>query len=71
MKFMLGLALVGVAMFGSVFIVRANHFDDQKMACIRASGVGKVIEGSLGVPIGYECMRMHLVMKYRANGEYR
>ncbi|WVS24522.1 hypothetical protein PSPHG_CDS_0041 [Pseudomonas phage Psxphi15] len=57
-------------MFGSMFIVRINHFDDQKMACIRAGGNGKVLHTELGIPAGYECMRMHLVLKFR-NGDYK
>lgn len=70
MKFTIALILFAAAMFGSMFVVRANHFDDQKMACVRAAGRGTVLLGSAGMPIGYECMRMHLVLKYR-NGEYR
>ena len=70
MKFTIGIVLFAVAMFGSLFIVRANHFDDQKMACISAGGSGKVLHGDLGMPIGYECMRMHLVLKFR-NGVYK
>lgn len=70
MKFTIGLVLFAVAMFGSMFTVRANHFDDQKMACIRAGGNGKVLHSELGMPVGYECMRMHLVMKFR-KGEYK
>jgi hypothetical protein len=69
-KFTIGLVLFAVLMFGSMFIVRVNHYDDQKMACIRAGGNGKVLKGSVGIPIGYECQRMHLIMKYR-NGEYK
>lgn len=70
MKFTLGVVLFAIMMFGSMFIMRANHFDDQKMACIRAGGHGTVLHSSIGMPIGYECMRMHLVMKFR-NGEYK
>ncbi|UOL48515.1 hypothetical protein QGX12_gp129 [Pseudomonas phage Kremar] len=70
MKFTIGLVLFAAAMFGSMFIVRANHFDDQKMACIRAGGNGKVLHTELGIPAGYECMRMHLVLKFR-NGDYK
>ncbi|CUR44296.1 hypothetical protein VCM_00077 [Pseudomonas phage VCM] len=70
MKFTIGLVLFAAAMFGSMFIVRANHFDDQKMACIRAAGNGKVLHSDIGMPIGYECMRMHLVLKFR-NGDYK
>ncbi|UAW53565.1 hypothetical protein QGX15_gp130 [Pseudomonas phage psageK4e] len=71
MKFIVGLGLCAVAMFGSIFMVQANHFDDQKMACKKAEGRGSlVVSRTTGIPIGYECMRMHLVLKYR-NGEYR
>lgn len=70
MKFTIGLILFTAAMFGSLFVIRANHFDDQKMACIRAGGNGTLLRSEIGIPIGYECMRMHLVMKYR-NGEYK
>lgn len=70
MKFTIGLVLFAVAMFGSIFVVRQNHFDDQKMACFRAGGSGKVLHSDIGMPIGYECMRMHLVMKFR-KGEYK
>lgn len=70
MKFVIGLGLFSVAMFGSIFMVQASHYDDQKMACIRAEGRGKLLTSRTGIPIGYECMRMHLVLKYR-NGEYR
>lgn len=70
MNFTIGLVLFAATMFGGMFSVRANHFDDQKIACIRAGGNGKLLHSSVGVPIGYECMRMHLVMKFR-NGEYR
>ncbi|UAV84569.1 hypothetical protein PHB09_073 [Pseudomonas phage PHB09] len=70
MKFFLCLVLSSVTMFGSIFVVRTNHFDDQKMACIRSGGNGKVLYSVMRIPIGYECMRMHLVMKYR-KGEYR
>lgn len=69
MKFLLCLVLFSVTMFGSMFVVRTNHFDDQKMACIRAGGNGKVLYSKMGLPIGYECMRLHLVLKYR-NGRY-
>ncbi|QNO00362.1 hypothetical protein QGX21_gp126 [Pseudomonas phage phiPsa315] len=52
-------------------MVQANHYDDQKMACKRAEGRGSLITSrTTGIPIGYECMRLHLVLKYR-NGEYR
>lgn len=70
MKFVVGLGLCAVAMFGSMFAVRANHFDDQKMACLKAGGKGELLYSSTGIPIGYECMRLHLVLKYR-NGEYK
>jgi hypothetical protein len=69
-KFTIGLVLFAAAMFGSMFMVRANHFDDQKMACIMAGGRGTVFHSDIGMPIGYECMRMHLVLKFR-NGVYR
>lgn len=70
MRFLIGLGLCTVAMFGSMFIVRANHFDDQKMACINADGRGKLVHSSFGIPIGYDCMRMHKVLKYR-QGVYK
>lgn len=70
MKFTTGLVLFAVAMFGSMFIVRANHFDDQKIACLKAGGRGTVLHSNIGMPIGYECMRMHLVLKFR-KGEYK
>lgn len=70
MKFLAGLVLFSVAMFGSLFIVRANHFDEQKIACMRAGGNGKVLHSELGMPVGYKCMRMHLVMKFK-KGEYK
>lgn len=70
MKFVLGLSLFAVAMFGSIFVVQTNHFDDQKMACIKSGGYGSVLHSNVGMPIGYECMRMHLVLKFR-NGEYK
>jgi hypothetical protein len=70
-KFVIGLGLFAVAMFGSIFMVQANHYDDQKIACIEAQGRGKLLHSrTTGMPIGYECMRMHLVLKYR-NGEYK
>lgn len=65
MKFTIGLVLFAAAMFGSMFIVHANHFDDQKMACIRAGGHGKVLHSELGMPVGYECMRHHKVLKFK------
>lgn len=70
MKFAIGLVLFAVTMFGSMFIVRVNHFDDQKMACLKANGRGTVLYSDVGMPTGYECMRRHLVLKYR-NGVYK
>jgi hypothetical protein len=71
MKFAIGLVLCAAAMFGSLFYVQSSHFDDQKIACIKAQGRGSVLHSNAtGIPIGYECMRMHLVLKYK-NGEYR
>jgi len=70
MKFTIGLTLAAVLMFGSMFVVRASHFDDKKMACLLAGGRGTVLHSDIGMPIGYECMRMHLVLKFR-NGVYR
>lgn len=70
MKFLMGVLLFATAMFGSLFVVRYTHFDDQKIACIRAGGHGTLLKSEIGMPIGYECMRMHLVLKYR-KGEYR
>jgi hypothetical protein len=69
-KFIIGLVLFSAATFGSLFVVRVNHFEDQKIACMKVAASGKVMHGDLGMPIGYECMRMHLILKYR-NGEYR
>jgi hypothetical protein len=70
MKFAIGLSLFAAAMFGSLFYVQASHFDDQKIACMKVQGRGSVLHSRTGMPIGYECMRMHLVLKYR-NGEYK
>lgn len=70
MKFVLGLSLFAVAMFGGLFYNQSAHFDDQKMACIKAQGHGSILHSNVGMPIGYECMRMHLVLKFR-NGEYK
>lgn len=70
MKFVLGLSLFTVAMFGSIFVIQTNHYDDQKMACLKAGGRGKLLHSNTGMPIGYECMRLHLVLKFR-NGEYK
>lgn len=70
MKFVAGLALFAVAMFGSIFVVQAGHYDDMKMACLKVNGSGKLLHSSLGIPIGYECMRLHLVLKYR-QGVYK
>ena len=66
----MGLAVFAFTMFGSMFVVMGNHFDAEKMACIRVGGDGKILHSELGMPIGYKCTRMHLVMKYK-NGEYR
>ncbi|ATN92799.1 hypothetical protein QGX11_gp036 [Pseudomonas phage PPSC2] len=70
MKFLICIGISAVLMFGSIFITQANHFDDQKMACIRAGGNGTMLKSSMGIPVGYKCQRMHLVMKYR-NGGYK
>uniref|UniRef100_A0AAU6VZB2 Uncharacterized protein n=2 Tax=unclassified bacterial viruses TaxID=12333 RepID=A0AAU6VZB2_9VIRU len=70
MKFLVCLSLFAATMFGSIFYVQDQHFDEEKMACKRANGRGSVLHSRAGIPIGYECMRMHLVLKYR-NGEYR
>jgi hypothetical protein len=66
----MGLAAFAFTMFGSMFFVMGSQFDSEKIACIRAGGDGKILHSELGMPIGYKCMRMHLVMKYK-NGEYR
>lgn len=70
MKFFVGLVLLSSLVFGSIFITQAGHFDDQAKACRKANGSGELVKDSLGVPIKYKCMRMHLVLKYR-NGEYK
>jgi hypothetical protein len=69
-KFVIGLGLFAVTMFGSIFVVQANHYDDMKMACLKSGGRGELLHSSLGIPIGYECMRQHLVLKYR-QGVYK
>jgi len=70
MKFAIGLSLFAAAMFGSIFVVQTKHYNDEKIACMKANGRGSVLHSRTGMPIGYECMRMHLVLKYR-NGEYK
>jgi len=69
MKFAICLTLLAVSIFGTVF-AKQDHFNDQKIACIKAQGNGSVLHSNTGMPIGYDCMRMHLVLKYK-NGEYR
>jgi hypothetical protein len=70
MKFVLGLCLFAVAMFGSIFFVQAQHFNEEKIACIKAGGSGTVLHSDVGIPVRYECMKMHLVLKFR-NGGYK
>lgn len=70
MKFVIGLTLFAASIFGTVFAKQADHFNDQKVACMKVQGSGSVQYSNTGIPIGYECMRMHLVLKYK-NGEYR
>lgn len=70
MNFILGTALAAVAMFGGLFYNQTKHFDEQVIACKRAEGHGEFLKSKTGMPIGYECMRMHLVLKFR-NGEYK
>lgn len=70
MKFIIGLALLTVATFGGAFTAQTQHFDQEKLACKRAEGRGSIRYTRAGIPFAYECMRMHLVLKYK-NGEYR
>lgn len=70
LKFFAGVVLLSVLLFGSIFTTQAGHFDDRVNACRNAQGRGELVKDSFGIPIEYECMRMHLVLKYR-NGEYK
>lgn len=70
MKFVICLTLGAAFMLGSAFFVREHHFNDQKIACIKAGGRGEMLRSRTGMPDGFECMRLHHVLKYR-QGVYR
>lgn len=64
------LILLSCTTFGGVFYKQTSHFEDQKIACIKAEGRGEYLYTKLGIPYGFECMRMHKVLKFK-KGEYK
>lgn len=70
MKWLTGAVVCVLMFFGPTLYVEHTNYNDQKIACIHADGRGKLLTNSLGIPSGYECRRMHLLMKYR-NGRYQ
>lgn len=68
-----GYLVAALLMYSVVYtllaITASEHRQAEIKACHLANGRG-TITYSFGIPVSYECMRMHLVLKYK-NGVYK
>lgn len=63
------LLLLSGCVYSALYVTAIEHRRKEATACWLAGGRGETTI-KLGVHVSYECMRMHLVLKYK-NGVYK